>query len=182
MMWVMAAAQPASDPDHVADLMRIYDAGVEEVYRYLRSRCGQRHLAEDLTADTFLAAVGQVQRHAVDEVTIAWLIGIARHKLVDQWRRTARRPEVLIDGDVPHGDVGGDDSWSEVIDRQYIGVVMESLGPHHRSALVLRYFDGLPVPEVAVHLGRSIHATEALLVRARRQFRIAYEREEGGIA
>ena len=182
MMLEMAAVKPASHPDHVADLMRIYDAAVEEVYRYLRSRCGQRHLAEDLTADTFLAAVGQVQRHAVAEVTVAWLIGIARHKLMDHWRRTARRPEVLINSDVPDGDVGVDDSWSEVIDRQHVGVVMESLGPHHRSALVLRYFDGLPVPDVAVHLGRSIHATETLLVRARNQFRIAYERQDGGIA
>jgi RNA polymerase sigma-70 factor (ECF subfamily) len=182
MMWVMAAAQPPSGPDHAADLMRIYDGAVEEVYRYLRSRCGQRHLAEDLTADTFLAAVGQVQRNGVDEVTVAWLIGIARHKLMDQWRRTARRPEVLVDASVSDGDVGVDDSWSEVIDRQNVGVVLESLGPHHRSALVLRYFDGLPVPEVALHLGRSVHATETLLVRARREFRAEYERQDGGSA
>ena len=38
-----------------------------------------------------MAAVEAVQRDAVDVVSTAWLIGIARHKLVDHWRRTERR-------------------------------------------------------------------------------------------
>ena len=48
-----------------------------------------------------------------------------------------------------------------------------------RAALTLRYLDGLPVPEVARHLDRTVHATEALLVRARAAFRRIYEGEEG---
>jgi RNA polymerase sigma-70 factor, ECF subfamily len=52
--------------------------------------------------------------------------------------------------------------------------VLAGLGPHHRAALTLRYLDGLPVPAVAGHLGRTIHATEALLVRARMAFRNEY--------
>jgi RNA polymerase sigma-70 factor (ECF subfamily) len=46
--------------------------------------------------------------------------------------------------------------------------------------LTLRYADGLPVPEVAEHLGRTVHATEALLVRARRAFRSRYEETGSG--
>ena len=38
---------------------------------------------------------------------------------------------------------------------------------------------GLPVPEVARHLDRTLHATEALLVRARAAFRRIYEAAEG---
>ncbi len=45
----------------------------------------------------------------------------------------------------------------------------------------LRYLDGLPVPEVAECLDRTVHATETLLVRARRAFRHVYEagRDDG---
>jgi RNA polymerase sigma-70 factor, ECF subfamily len=53
--------------------------------------------------------------------------------------------------------------------------VLDALGPHHRAALTLRYLDGLPVAE---HLGRTLHAAEALLVRARAAFRAAYEDPE----
>ena len=50
---------------------------------------------------------------------------------------------------------------------------------HQRTALTLRYLDGLSVPEVAEHLGRSVHATETLLVRARAALRRVYEEEDG---
>lgn len=49
----------------------------------------------------------------------------------------------------------------------------------HRAALTLRYLDGLAVAQVAEHLGRGVHATEALLVRARAAFRRAYTEREG---
>ena len=58
--------------------------------------------------------------------------------------------------------------------------MLQRLGPHHRAALTLRYMDDLPVPEVADLLGRTVHATEALLVRARRAFRSHYPEPEGG--
>lgn len=170
--------------DHGATLLAIYDDAVTEVYAYLRARCGDRSLAEDLTADTFLAAVGQIRRERVDQVTVAWLIGIARHKLVDEWRRAARRPRAApldVDGTSDEPTVDGDDVWDSVLDHSLVGDVMAQLGPHHRSALVLRYFDALPVPEVAAHLGRTVDATETLLVRARRRFRTVYERQQGGV-
>jgi RNA polymerase sigma-70 factor (ECF subfamily) len=178
MMQVMGATRRADPADHGAELLAIYDGAVDEVYRYLRARCGQRQLAEDLCADAFLAAVGQIQRNAVEHVTTAWLIGIARHKLVDHWRRVGRRPEDAT-GELPDRSDGAD-HWAATLDRHEVETVMDELGPHHRSALVLRYYDGLPVPDVADHLGRTVHATEALLVRARRRFRDLYEARHGG--
>jgi RNA polymerase sigma-70 factor, ECF subfamily len=162
---------------HGVELLALYDRAVAEVYAYLRARCGNRQLAEDLTADTFLAAVGQIRRGAVEQVTVAWLIGIARHKLIDHWRRAARRLEAE-----PLPDEAGapvtDEPWDVVIDRHRVGSVMASIGPHHASALTLRYLDDLSVPDVARCLGRTVHATEALLVRARSAFRTAYEGSE----
>jgi RNA polymerase sigma-70 factor (ECF subfamily) len=159
------------------EVLDLYDDALPHVYGYLSARCGDASDAEDLTAETFLAAVGQARRGVVDEVTIAWLIGIARHKLVDHWRRRARRPvsEALDHEGDPADDRLGHDPWDAVLDAQRVTDVLGQLGPHHRSALTLRYLDGLPVPEVAVVLDRTVHATEALLVRARHAFRDRYE-------
>jgi RNA polymerase sigma-70 factor (ECF subfamily) len=41
--------------------------------------------------------------------------------------------------------------------------------------LTLRYLDGLPVADVAELLGRTVGATEVLLVRAKAAFRRHYE-------
>src|SRR5262249_61001570 len=73
-----------------ARLLDLYDQALPRVYGYLLSRCGQRALAEDLTAETFLAAVDAVRAAPPPPLTTWWLIGVARHKLSDHWRRQAR--------------------------------------------------------------------------------------------
>jgi RNA polymerase sigma-70 factor (ECF subfamily) len=169
--------QPQVRPDPGFALLALYDAALPQVYGYLLSRCGDRATAEDLTAETFLAAVTAARREPATQVGVGWLIGVARHKLVDHWRRQEReeRGLRLVRDSRPDTD----DPWDARLDALRAREVLHTLGPHHRAALALRYLDGLPVPEVAHHLGRTLHATEALLVRARAAFRRAYE-EEGG--
>jgi RNA polymerase sigma-70 factor (ECF subfamily) len=160
------------------NLLQLYDRALPQVYGYLVARCGAVTVAEDLTAETFLAAVDAIRRGAVPDLTVAWLVGVARHKLADHWRRVAReeRKLELVDGE--RDDVV--DPWDQALDVARAREVLARLGGHHRAVLTLRYLDGLPVPEVAAHLDRTVHATEALLVRARRAFRSAYgERSDG---
>jgi RNA polymerase sigma-70 factor, ECF subfamily len=155
-----------SEQPATGGLLALYDEALPQVYGYLLSRCGQRALAEDLTAETFLAAVT-----AEGPLSVGWLIGVARHKLADHWRRQAREERSLAL--VP---AEPEPPWEDcVLDAADARAVLDRLGPHHRLALTLRYLDGLPVPEVARLLDRSLHATEALLVRARSAFRRAYD-------
>ena len=150
-------------------LIDLYDRAVPDVYGYLAARCGSAAVAEDLTSETFLAAVDAVRRGTVREPSVAWLIGIARHKLVDHWRRHEREQRHT---DAP---VEATDDWDVELDRLVARSTLEELGAHHRSALTLRYLDGLPVREVAACLGRTEGATEVLLVRAKAAFRSRYE-------
>lgn len=168
----MAAAQATGERGDA--LLALYDRALPQVYGYLIARCGDEAAAEDLTAECFLAAVDALKRDAVPDLTIAWLVGVARHKLVDHWRRRERedRKLALVHADTPEAE---EVPWDERLDAARARDVLESMGPHHRAALTLRYLDGLSVPEVAEHLGRTVHATEALLVRARVAFRRAYE-------
>jgi RNA polymerase sigma-70 factor (ECF subfamily) len=162
-------------PDQGAALLAMYDRALPQVYGYLRARAGSETVAEDLTAETFLAAVQATERDAVPQLTVAWLIGVARHKLVDHWRRQAREARGLR---LLPEDEAEPDGVDERFERARTREVLDELGPHHRAALTLRYLDGLSVPEVAEHLDRTVHATEALLVRARNAFRVVYARGE----
>ena len=154
-------------------LLAGYDRALPQVYGYLVARVGTPAVAEDLCSETFLAAVTAIEAGTLRRPTVAWLIGVARHKLVDHWRRQAREDRRLH----ALADLTGpvDDPWDAHLEIGHAHHVLAGLGPHHRSALVLRYLDGLSVPEVAAALGRTVHATEALLVRARRAFRAVYE-------
>lgn len=171
----MSVSSAASD----TDLLALYDRALPDVYGYLLARCRSRTDAEDVTGEVFMAAVDAVRRAAVPELTVAWLIGVARHKLVDHGRRNERDRRRLeaVASAAAAGDPAGGDPWPEHIDVLAARDTLATLGAHHRAALTLRYLDGLSVPEVADVLGRTVHATEALLVRARQAFRTAHEEQ-----
>lgn len=153
-------------------LLAMYDEALPAVYGYLFARCRQRQIAEDLTAETFLAAVDAVRRDSVDHLTIGWMVGVARHKLADHWRRSARE-EAKVLALRESGDTL-DDPWDVELDRLMAEQTLAKLGSLHRPVLTLRYVDDLPVAATAEILGRSVHATEALLTRAKTSFRRAY--------
>jgi RNA polymerase sigma-70 factor, ECF subfamily len=170
-------AVPSVAGDQGAALLALYDHAVGEVYGYLLARCRNRTAAEDVTSEVFMGAVDAIVRGRVDVVTTGWLIGIARHKLVDHWRRLEREQRRLTAVAEEPSTAADDDPWEAHLDVLAARDALEQLGAHHRSALTLRYLDGLSVPEVAAVLDRTVHATEALLVRAKRAFRDVYEEE-----
>jgi RNA polymerase sigma-70 factor, ECF subfamily len=143
------------------------------VYGYLLPRCGSVADAEDLTAETFMAAVAALRRPDPPSVTVAWLIGVARHKLVDHWRRgeRERRGLAAVGPDEP------DDPWRELLDTSAAHSALAQLPGPQRAALALRYLDGLTVGEIADHLDRTVRGTETLLVRARAALRRIYREE-----
>jgi RNA polymerase sigma-70 factor (ECF subfamily) len=171
-------AAPGIDDDPATALLGLYDTALPEVHSYLHRRCGGRLLAEELTAEAFMAAVSSIKAGKVSTVTVAWLIGIARHKLVDHWRRVEREERRLraVAGELTDPL----DEWDIVLDRQLANEVLGSLATPHRAVLTLRYLDGLPVKEVAAMLERTPGATEALLTRAKAAFRASYEERGAG--
>ena len=163
-------------PDPGLALLALYDDALPEVYGYLLARCSRKTLAEDLTAEVFLAAVTACRRPGV-EPTVGWLIGIARHKLADHWRALAREARHL---EAVAGGPEAEDPWDAELDALLAREVLAAQSPLHRAALTLRYLDDLPVGEIAGLLGRSEPATESVLARARSAFRHSYERHSGG--
>lgn len=157
-------------------VVELYERAVGDVYGYLVRRCPNTAIAEDLTAETFLAAARAA--HAGTELSVPWLIGTARHKLVDHWRREGRRREVLEDlADTIPAPVDPGDP----VEVLHVHEILGRLTPHHRAALTLRYLDGLPVEQVASHLDRTVHATESLLMRAKASFRALAAGDQPGL-
>jgi RNA polymerase sigma-70 factor, ECF subfamily len=174
------ASALADDPGQA--LLDLYEVALPRVFGYLLTRGGSTALAQDLTSETFLAAVDAVQRENPPPLSTAWLIGVARHKLVDHWRRRERE-ERLVRVATAAGQAV-EDPWEARLDATRAQTALKQLSADHRAALTLRYIDDLGVPEVAAIMDRSVHATEGLLVRARGAFRRAYgpsESEEEGV-
>lgn len=161
----------------IKQYLDIYDDALPEVYGYVARRVGSDIVAEDVTAEAFLSAMDTIKRGVVVEPSIPWMIGVARHKVADHWRRQARedrRVEAAASAVAVADEPGGAGDWDDVLDAQLAHETLALLSPANRAALSLRYLDGLPVGEIAHLLGRTVGATEALLTRAKSAFRVAY--------
>ena len=158
-------------PAGAVDFLDLYDEAVPHVYGYLLKRVGDRSVAEDMTSETFMAGVAAVRRGT--DLSVGWFVTVARNKLVDHWRRRERELRSLrLAYDESDAVV---EPWDVELDVVLAHAVLDRLAPQQRLALTLRYLDGLPVVQVAHGLGRTVHATEALLVRSRAAFRRVYE-------
>lgn len=156
-----------SDPQAFA---RFYDDALPRIYGYFLHRCGGgASTAEELTQETFVAAVTELRKGRHVDAPLPWLYGIARHKLLDHYRREGRRREAPGPVDDVAVEVGDE--------RSRVLVALGALPETQRAALVLRHLEGLSVPELAAVLGRSIEAAESLLARGRVQFKRAYLEE-----
>jgi RNA polymerase sigma-70 factor (ECF subfamily) len=83
------------------------DAHGDALYRYALLRLRDAHNAEEAVQETFLAALQARERFAGGASVRTWLIGILKHKIMDQFRRELR--EVNLD-DTDQTESEDDDS------------------------------------------------------------------------
>ena len=146
--------------------LAFYDRTFTDAYRYAGRLCGtDRAAAEDLVQDAYLRVLRQIRGGDGPQVSVGYVITTIRNLHLDGLRREAGRerhlhlvatPAASIDADPP--------SMAEPS-------ALAALPTRDRTALVLRYVDGLSVPEVADALGTTVHAAESLLARARTRLR-----------
>ena len=143
----------------------MYDAHVDEVYRFVHRRCRDHALAEDITQETFMRAIRSTDDAA--SITIGWLITVAKNHLVDVLRRRTRyETKLRLVGAVRH-----DEHEIALAERLRVEAALAELSVDHRLVLTLHYIDGYTVPALAEHLDRSVKSVEGMVTRARRALR-----------
>ena len=151
------------------------------VYGYLFLRCGaDAAAAEDLTEDTFLAAAAELRRGRAVSAPLPWIVGIARHKLLDHYRRQRRAGWSVLSWEEARVEVTAPDPLPDDGPGEWVAAALAAVPSPQREALILRHLDGYSVPDVAAALGRSVEAAESLLARGKASFRRAYRKAGDG--
>lgn len=160
------SAAPVLD---AASFEALYRQNVGAIYRYAASRLGIEE-GEDVTAEVFHAAIRASQKRV--DVNGAWLMAVAKNKVVDHWRKLERREKKLhlVWSDTrqqpePH------ENLFTALDRKNVLEVLERLSERHRLLLMLHYVDGYTAGDLAELAGGSVASVESALARARRSFR-----------
>lgn len=152
-------------------------AHMRPLERYIRFRVANRADSEDVLQQVLIAAY-QGRETAVDAAMYkAWLIGIAKNKCNDYFRRTAKRMEIPIETlEATKFPVG----MHGVTTRIAVRDTLESLGDTDRQILYLSFFKNLPQTEIAKLLNIPLGTVKSRLFHAKQHFKEQYPYETKG--
>jgi RNA polymerase sigma-70 factor (ECF subfamily) len=171
------------DNDDYLEWESVYRDNVERLYRLMYSRLGNRADAEDLTAETFSAALRPLRLPSSKGEVRAYLLRTARTVLAAYWRRRLGQPVTSIDplADLPFlSDEPAPASRSDAPDRA--GRILAALPERYRRILELRFLEACSIKEAAQAMQVSVSNAKVLQHRA---LRMAAELEgdlEGEVA
>ena len=154
------------DPARFGDL---YEENFYRVYAYVARRVGDRHQAEDLTADVFreaLAGIGKFEWRGVPFA--AWLLRIASRVIADHFQREGREA----------GNPAAEPEWSftdEVERSTMLFQLVDRLPEAQFRVIHLRFVEQKSIREIAQELGRSEGAVKQLQLRAIESLRAQME-------
>lgn len=156
----------------------LYERYVDGVYRYVLLRVGDRHLAEDITSETFLRALRRITSISYQGRDVgAWFTTIARNLVFDHVKSGRSRWEILTDeiAERETRSTGSTGPEQQVISRTMSDELLRcvaDLGTDQRECIILRFMEGYSVAETAAIMRRNSGAVKALQHRAVRRLAV----------
>ncbi|MBE3559674.1 MAG: sigma-70 family RNA polymerase sigma factor [Ktedonobacteraceae bacterium] len=151
------------------ELQTFYEEHLALIYRYIYSRVGNREEAEDLTSQTFIKAVRNMDHERSPQSMQKWLFQVARTTVADYWRAYYRVPvsslEELLDsgweGPLEERSVSITTAPEEQVQR-----ILSALPEHYREVLICRFLLNLSIKDTAKRMGLTEANVKVLQFRA----------------
>ncbi len=162
------AQEALADADAFAEL---YQRHLTRVYRYHMAHVGNVKDAEDLTSQTFMAALEGIRSYRGSGSFAAWIMGIAARKKAMFLRGI--RPEVPIETahHIPSPNLGTDQLANQRLRLDSITHALKQISPERADAIVLCFFSELTYAEAGRVLEKSETATKMLVSRGLQDLR-----------
>ncbi len=151
----------------------IYTANHGAVFKFIYFRIGKRHIAEDLTHDVFVKALGRIDQFQWQGTNVgAWLIVIARNLVADYFKSSRYQREILVgDHSADSYPLAGTVEQPEAATVDYLTThdllrFLLRLNDEQQDVLILRFFRGMSISDTALEMGKNEGAIKALQYRA----------------
>ena len=147
----------------------IYENYHRKVLGYIRGKVNNAALAEDLCSDVFLKVYEKLDSFDETKASVStWIYTITRNRLIDYYRTRKvfeEIPETLEDGSRIE---------EEVCSREALGSLaeaLERLDERKRDIIILRYYSGVSLKEIAERMGISYTYVKVLQNQAMSELR-----------
>ena len=162
------ARQSITDIEAFAELYRRHLA---RVYRYHIVHVGNVKDAEDLTSQTFLAAMEGIRSFRGTGSFAAWILGIASKKRLMFYRGNKLDLSLDSAAHYPNPDPPTDQAAVKRLELEAVARALRQLSPDRAEALILTYFGGLSHVEAGQVLKKSEAAVKMLVSRGLQDLR-----------
>jgi RNA polymerase sigma-70 factor (ECF subfamily) len=160
------------DPDALA---QIHDCFYEQIFRYVRYRTSDSHVAEDAASEVFVRLLDALQVGKAPRQSLrGWLFGTANHIVSDHFRHHYRGDiEDLADHEtlLASADTDPERQLLSHLTNELLRAVLNRLTPEQQQVLTLRFGQGMSHRQVAEILKKSEGAVKLLQFRALRAMR-----------
>lgn len=163
------AALVAAAREDATAFAAIYRRYATRVYRYCYARTNNAQVAENLTAQTFLAALEGIGRFRGDGSVAAWLFGIAANVCKGYYRYQRLHPQAPLETAGARADVNTLNPEQQSYRQSVLDCalrVLPELSEERQEVLRLRFLAGLDTAETAAVMGKRRGAVRKLLSRA----------------
>ena len=160
----------------------LYERYGQAIFGYLRLHVRSLEDAEDLLLEVFLAALEHDNLAALSPgEQLAWLRRVAHNKLLNNYRKASRSPQVALDSvmETILEEEGPEQFTLRQEERRLLWASIQKLPALQQQILQLRYRDGLRCPEIALLLNKREGAVRKLLSRSILFLRQVYQQIEG---
>jgi len=162
------------DHDAFAELARTSVMRLDQVARLILR---DPELARDAVQEALIRAWRDLPKLRDPDRFDAWLRRLIVNSCLDQARHRRRRV-LEIELTPIHAPATPDETGAHA-DREEVDQVMRTLDDQGRAIVVLHYFLGLPLTEVAATLGTPVGTVKSRLHRALRDMRVAIDPDPG---
>jgi RNA polymerase sigma-70 factor (ECF subfamily) len=149
----------------------LYQRHFQRVYRYHMARTGNMADAQDLTTQTFIAALESLPTYRGSGSFAAWLMGIARHKLAMSFRSRMLEVPLQEAADLPDPAPHPEATVIRRIQLSQVSRALLDLTPERAEALALCIFADLTAAEAGEEMGKSPSAVKMLVFRGLRDLK-----------
>ncbi len=156
---IQLARDAVSNVNAFAELYRLH---ITRVYRYHMAYTGNVKDAEDLTSQTFMAALEGIKSFRGSSSFAAWIMGIASKKRLMFFRGS--RPEIPLDAALhyPSPSLPTDKQAAQRLRLESIARALRQISSDRAEAITLSFFGGLSNIEVSRVLNKSEAAVKML--------------------
>lgn len=159
------------DEPRMANMGELYRQYAPPIFAYLFQHLPTEEDAEDILVEVFLAALeSELFSSLSEKAQLAWLWRVARNKMVDTYRRSARRSSVTLasiaEGLIDDDDIGPEPFALKQEEHAKLTTCLKSLSPQQQEVLRLHFSLDMRCSEIATHLGKHEGAVKVMLSRA----------------